>query len=63
LRCEIQGQPATRRDRFNPDDVHVAFFTSHPNVPKSLVDSTVATKQIPPIRAHNHRTAEQRIIL
>jgi predicted AlkP superfamily pyrophosphatase or phosphodiesterase len=42
------GSKIAEHGGFNPDDVHVALLVSHPDLPKSLVESKVATKQIAP---------------
>ena len=42
------GSKIAEHGGFNPDDVHVALLVSNPDLPKSTVQSTVATKQIAP---------------
>src|SRR5260370_24475390 len=42
------GSKIAEHGGFNPDDVHVALLVSHPDLPKSAVQSTVATTQIAP---------------
>jgi hypothetical protein len=42
------GTKIAEHGGFNPDDVHVAMLVSNPSLPKSTVQSTVATKQIAP---------------
>ena len=42
------GSKIAEHGGFNPDDVHVALLVAHPDLPKSVVQSTVATTQIAP---------------
>jgi len=42
------GSKIAEHGGFNPDDVHVALLVSNPDLPRSTVNSTVATKQIAP---------------
>ena len=42
------GSKIAEHGGFNPDDVHVALVVSNPDLPKSTVNATVATKQIAP---------------
>jgi hypothetical protein len=42
------GSKIAEHGGFNPDDVHVALLVSNPDLPKSVVNSPVATTQIAP---------------
>ena len=42
------GSKIAEHGGFNPDDVHVALLVAHPDLPKSVVQSTVATTLIAP---------------
>jgi arylsulfatase A-like enzyme len=42
------GSKIAEHGGFNPDDVHVALLVANPDLPKSQVEATVATKQIAP---------------
>lgn len=42
------GSKIAEHGGFNPDDVHVALLVSHPDLPRSVVHSAVATTQIAP---------------
>jgi arylsulfatase A-like enzyme len=42
------GSKIAEHGGFNPDDVHVALLVSQPDLPRSVVNSPVATTQIAP---------------